>query len=182
MIQSVKFDSFDMDIKKITNSALIFVANKLLQIFGFLISIFGVLLFISLFTYSPEDPNFIFPDNTEIKNFLGFRGSYISDIFFQSIGWASYLITLTLIFTGINIFKTKNFFLLIENFFHLIFYCITSTLFLSFFLGDAFELFINGNGGFVGNYLNDTFFSNVILKNENFAFYSLIILSFLFFY
>ena len=46
-----------------------------------------------------------FPENTEIKKLLGFQGSYISDLFFQSIGLISYLIPLTLIFTGINILK-----------------------------------------------------------------------------
>ena len=54
------------------------------------------LLFIALISYSPNDPNFIFPENTEIKNLLGFQGSYISDLFFQSIGFISYLISLTL--------------------------------------------------------------------------------------
>ena len=47
-----------------------------------LISISAILLFISLLSYSPEDPNFIFPENAEIKNTLGFRGSFISDLFF----------------------------------------------------------------------------------------------------
>ena len=45
-----------------------------------------VFFLIAFFTYSPEDPNFIFPDNTEIKNFFGFRGSFVSDLFFQSVG------------------------------------------------------------------------------------------------
>ena len=181
MIQSVKCDSFAMDIKKLTNSALIFTVKKILQIFGFFITIIGILLLISLFTYSPEDPNFIFPDNTEIQNLLGFQGSYISDIFFQSVGWASYLIAITLIFTGINIFRSKEFFLIIENIFFINLYCIFSTLFLSFYYENAFELYINGNGGFVGNYLTDSFLKNLLLKNESIAFYSLIFLSILFF-
>ena len=79
------------------------------------------MLLLALITYSPEDPNFIFPDNTEIKNLLGFQGSYISDLFFQSVGLISYLISFTLIITGINIFSTKEFFLVIEN----IFFCFT---------------------------------------------------------
>ena len=52
------------------------------------------MLLASLLTYSPEDPNFIFPDNTEIKNLLGFQGSFISDLLFQSIGLISYLFQL----------------------------------------------------------------------------------------
>ena len=57
------------------------------------------ILFIALLTYSPDDPNFIFPDNIEIKNFFGFRGSFVSDLFFQSVGLTAYLISLTFIFS-----------------------------------------------------------------------------------
>ena len=64
---------------------------------------------ISLISYSPNDPNFIFPDNTEITNFLDL-GYYISDLFLQSVGLISYLISLTFIFTGISIFKIRIFF------------------------------------------------------------------------
>ena len=124
MIQSDIFDSVNMNIKKITNSAFVFIAKRLSEIFGVLISISGLLLFISLISYSPEDPNFIFPENMEIKNWLGFRGSYISDLFFQSVGLISYLFSFTLIFTGINIFSNQDFFLIIENTFYSILYLI----------------------------------------------------------
>merc|ERR1711991_472975 len=98
------------NIKKLTNSVAIFIINRLIEIFGFIISILGILLLISLISYSPSDPNFIFPENTEIENFLGFRGSYISDLFLQSVGLIAYLIPITNIFTGINIFRKKEFF------------------------------------------------------------------------
>ena len=113
MIQSDKFDSLNMNIKKTVNITLLFIAKRLTEIFGFLILSAGIILFVSLISYAPEDPNFIFPENKEIKNLLGFRGSYISDIFFQSIGLISYLISLTLIFTGINVILKKDFFLII---------------------------------------------------------------------
>ena len=109
MIQSDKFDSLNMNIKKITNITLIFIVKRLAEIFGFLVFFAGLILLVSLISHSPEDPNFIFPDNREIKNLLGVRGSYISDLFFQSIGLISYLFSITLIFTGINIFIGKNF-------------------------------------------------------------------------
>ena len=83
MIQSGIFDSSNMDIKKLTNSILIFTFKRLIEIAGICISILGILLMISLVTYSPEDPNFIFPKDTEIKNFLGFHGSYTSDFFYN---------------------------------------------------------------------------------------------------
>ena len=177
MIQSDKFDSSIMDIKKIANSALLFSIRRLIEIFGFIISSLGLLLLIALSTYSPNDPNFIFPDNSEINNLLGFYGSYVSDLFFQSIGLVSYLVPITLFFTGINIFKKKDIFLLIENIFFIILYSIFGSLFFAFFYGDVFSLFINGNGGFVGDFVSKTFIKNLISINENISFYFLIILN-----
>ena len=165
-----------MDIKKISDTALLFIAKRLTEIFGILISLLGVILLISLISYSPEDPNFIFPDNTEIKNLLGFRGSYISDFFLQSIGLISYLFTITLIFTGLNMLTSKDFFLIIENIFYSILYSIFGSLFFSYFYNSTFVLFINGNGGFVGNYLSENIFRNLISFNETIAYYLLVII------
>ncbi len=177
MIQSVKFDSLNMNIKKFANTALIFALNRVIEIFGLIIVTLGILLFISLISYSPSDPNFIFPENTEIKNLLGFQGSYVADLFFQSIGLIAFLVSLTFIFTGINIFLKKEIYLIIENTFFVVLYSISGSLFFSFFYKDTFELYINGNGGFVGTYLNQTFLENLILYNEKISFYVLILLS-----
>ncbi|WP_440672362.1 DNA translocase FtsK [Candidatus Pelagibacter sp. HIMB1715] len=165
-----------MDIKKTANLLLNFTLKRLAEISGIIIFSAGILLFIALFSYSPEDPNFIFPRDTEIKNLLGFQGSFISDLFFQSFGFIAYLISLTYIITGVNIFRLKEFFLIIENTFVAILYTFVGTLFLSYFYSDAFTLYINGNGGFVGNYFNQTFLSSIIIINEILAYYILIIL------
>ena len=181
MIQSGKFDSSNMDIKKLGNSILIFIIKRLIEIFGVLILIFGILLLISLISYSPSDPNFIFPENTKIKNILGFQGSYVSDLFFQSIGMIAYLIPVTYIFTGINIFRNKEMFLLIENSFFIILYSLIGSLFFSFYYNNTFVFYINGNGGFVGNYLNTSFVNNSILSYEIFFYYLLILFIIIFF-
>ena len=170
-----------MNIKKTANLLLNFAIKRIAEIFGIIIFGSGLLLLISLLSYSPDDPNFIFPDNTQIKNLLGFQGSFISDIFFQSVGLVSYLISLTFLITGINIFRTKDFFLFIENIFFVILYSIFGTLFLTHFYSDIFTLYINGNGGFVGNYLNQTFLNSLILLNENIFFYLLILFTIIIF-
>tara|TARA_Y100000591_G_scaffold301958_1_gene296626 strand:- start:150 stop:2228 length:2079 start_codon:yes stop_codon:yes gene_type:complete len=170
-----------MNIKKIANLLINFTLNRLAEIFGIVVSCAGILLFLSLLTYSPEDPNFIFPENTKIKNILGFQGSFISDLFFQSLGLISYIFSLTLIFSGINIFRFKEFFLIIENIFFSIIYSLLGTLFFAHFYTNAFDLYINGNGGFVGNYLSKTFLQSFILINETIFYYALIILIFIFF-
>jgi DNA segregation ATPase FtsK/SpoIIIE, S-DNA-T family len=171
MIQSGKFDSSNMNIKNLANSVLFFVIKRLIEITGILVSCLGILLFIALISYSPEDPNFIFPDNTKIKNILGFRGSYISDIFLQSVGLISYLISITYIFTGIQIFKKKQIFLIIENTFFIILYSIVGSLFFEFYYKDTFSLYINGNGGFIGSYFNQFFDTNIISAHKNFFYF-----------
>jgi len=166
-----------MDIKKTASLLINFTIKRLAEIFGILIFVAGLLLFLSLLTYSPQDPNFIFPENTEIKNILGFEGSFVADLFFQSIGLISYMFSITLIITGINIFRIKEFFLVIENIFFAIIYSIFGTLFLAHFYFEGFSLYINGNGGFVGNYFNQTFLNLLILSNEIIFYYFLIFLN-----
>ena len=172
-----------MNIKKIASNTLQFAINRLIEILGISILIVGLLLLIALISYSPNDPNFIFPENTKIDNLLGFQGSYISDLFFQSIGLISYLISLTLICTGINIFRSKDLFLLIENIFFSVLYSLFGSLFFSYFYKSAFTLYINGNGGFIGNYLNQSFLNNLITLQTDIAYFFLtflIVLLFLF--
>jgi S-DNA-T family DNA segregation ATPase FtsK/SpoIIIE len=133
-----------MDIKKTANLLLNFAINRLAEIFGILISLAGVLLFLALITYSPNDPNFIFPENTKIENLIGYQGSFVSDLFFQSVGLTAYLIPLTLFFTGINIVRSKEFFLFIENNFYTILYIIFGTLFLGHYYSDTYSFYIKG--------------------------------------
>mgnify|MGYP003966907325 FL=1 len=165
-----------MNIKKTANLLLNFATKRLAEIFGIITFISGTMLLVALITYSPEDPNFIFPENTEINNLLGFQGSYVSDLLFQSVGIIAYLISFTLMITGINIFRIKEFFLIIENIFFTTLYCIFGTLFLTFFYSKGFALYINGNGGFIGNYLNQTFLNSLIQINESIFYYILILL------
>ena len=75
-----------MNIKKTSNLLFNFAIKRLVEAFGVSISLVGAMLFLSLMTYSPNDPNFIFPKSTEIANLMGFHGSFISDLFFQSVG------------------------------------------------------------------------------------------------
>jgi len=182
MIQSGKFDSLKMDIKKLANTSLIFLINRLKEILGILISLLGIFLLIALISYSPSDPNFIFSDNTEIKNLLGFQGSYVSDFFLQSFGLISFLIPITYFFSGIKIFKDKEIFILIENTFYVILYLILGSLFFAYFYKDAFSLYINGNGGFVGVYLSKIFLKLNVIPYENIIYYIFSLLIILFFF
>ena len=181
MIQSGKFDSSDMDIKKLSNTALTFITNRLIEIFGICVLLTGVLILISLISYSPDDPNFIFPENTIIKNILGYQGSVTSDFIFQSVGLIGYFLPITYIFTGLSIFRKKEILVVIENTFFVTIYAMFGSLFLSKFYSENFTLYINGSGGFVGNYLSENFFVSLLNRYEDFSYYLLLLLTLLFF-
>ena len=166
-----------MNIKKTANLVLNFAIKRIAEIFGIIIFVSGILLFASLISYSPDDPNFIFPENTQIKNLLGFQGSFISDLFFQAVGLIAYLISITFLITGINIFNSKEFFLFIENIFFVVLYAIFGTLLLAHYYSDTFNVYINGNGGFVGNYLKQTFLGSLLISNEKIFHYILLLVT-----
>ena len=165
-----------MEIKKLANNVLNFSINRVIEIIGIVILIISSLLLVALVSFSPDDPNFIFPENTQIKNLLGFRGSFIADLFFQSFGLISLLIPLTLFFTAIRLIVDKKIFLIIKSFFYTVLYIIIGSLFFSFFYPNAFELYINGNGGFIGTYLETTFLNSIVSVNSQIFYYLLIII------
>ena len=167
-----------MKLKILANNTLNFGVNRVIEIVGLAIVITGILLLASLITFSPDDPNFIFPNDTIIKNILGFRGSFTADIFFQTLGMIALLIPFSLIISGINIIINKKIFLTIESIFYTILYSLFGSLFFSFFYPTAFKLYISGNGGFIGKYLNTTFLNSIISINPQ-IFYFILILSIL---
>ena len=175
MIQSYKIDSLKMDIKNLSKKTLDFTIKRVAEIIGIFLIVISILLFLALFSYSPEDPNFIFTENTSVKNLLGFKGSYVSDLFFQSIGLVSFFISFTIFFTGVNLIKNKKFLIIIENIFYLIVYSVLGSLFFNTFYPNSFWLSINGNGGFVGNFLQNTFLLNLINLNKDISYYILLI-------
>ena len=163
-----------MEFKKLANNTINFGINRIIETAGIALVIIGLLLLLSLATFSPDDPNFIFPDNTEIKNLLGFNGSYTADLFFQTFGLIALLIPFTLIFSGINIVLNKKIFLIFESIFYSVLYSSFGSLFFSFFYPTAFNLYINGNGGFIGKYLETTFLTSLININSQISYYLLI--------
>jgi DNA segregation ATPase FtsK/SpoIIIE, S-DNA-T family len=170
-----------MEFKKIANNTINFGINRIIEIAGITLFIIGLFLIVSLVTFSPDDPNFIFPDNTEIKNLLGFNGSYTADLFFQTFGLIALLIPFTLIFSGINIALNKKIFSIFKSIFYSVFYTLFGSLFFSFFYPSAFNLYINGNGGFIGKYLESTFLVSLVNVNSQISYYFLILVILIFF-
>ena len=99
-----------------------FVRNRLVEFLGVVLVFISIFLLASIASYSPSDPNFIYtPENTEIKNVMGFYGSVISDFLLQSIGLVSFLIIFNLFYWGFKIIKEKK----IDNFISRIIFCKT---------------------------------------------------------
>ena len=153
-----------------------FCIKRLAELVALSLITVSILLLISLLSYSPEDPNFIFSENITIKNLMGSKGSYVSDLFFQSFGLISILIPITYFFTGINILISKTFLILIENTFFVVLYIFCGCLFFSAFYEESFWLVINGNNGFLGNLFQNNFILGVVNSNKEISYYLLIIL------
>ncbi len=165
-----------MEFKNIAKNSFDFIVNRLIELLGLCVTLVGFFLFLSLVSYSPEDPNFIFTEEKEIQNILGVKGSLVSDIFFQSIGLNSILVAITIFVTGINVLRNKKTIILIENLFFTVLYCLCGSLFFSFFYSESFWLSINGNGGFVGKFLENSFLVSAINFYPNANFYILIVI------
>ena len=170
-----------MIIKNYINKISDFIIKRLAELLGIFLVTSSILLFISLISYSPEDPNFIFPENQNIKNILGFRGSFIADIFFQSIGIISLLIPFSLLFTGLTITINKKLIIIIENIFFIILYTIAASFFFGIFYKDTYWLIINGNNGFVGDLMSETVIADLLNINKTVSYYLLIFIISLFF-
>ena len=177
MIQSDKLDSKKiMEIKNYLSKTLDFIIKRLIEILGIIFVIIGILLFLALVSYSADDPNFIYSNDKIINNLLGFKGSVISDFFLQSIGLVSFLFAISIFFTGTNVIIKKKPLVILENFFFIIIYSLFGSLFLNFYYKASFWLPVNGNGGFVGEMLSNSFFLYLVKLNEQIAFYILIVL------
>ncbi len=136
-----------MKIKNFVDKTSNFLIKRLSELVGIILLVSSTLLLISLVSYSPEDPNFIFPENAKINNLLGAKGSYASDIFYQSIGLISLLVPISFIFISLSVIIEKKIIHIIESLFFIILYSITGALFFTVFHTETYWLTINGNSG-----------------------------------
>ncbi len=158
-----------------------FLIKRVTELISLMLMISSFSILISLFSYSPNDPNFIIDNTSEIQNFLGYRGSIVSDFLFQSVGLVAYLVPFTLFFSSLNMLIYKKQIVIIDSLFFCILYIVFGSLFLSYFKDQSFFLVINGNGGFVGSFIKNTFLSSILEINISISYYFLILLTILFF-
>jgi len=159
-----------------------FLKNRLIEVFGLLLTLVSIFLLIAIISYSPADPNFIYnPENYNIKNWGGFYGSVISDFLLQSIGLVSFFLVLNFFYWGLKLITEK----IIKNFIPKIFltlsYIIIGTTFVNIFYNDSFWLIDNGNGGFIGRIVKENIYNFINFNENEYLFFSLLLLSVIFF-
>ena len=77
-------------------------SRRLSELIGLLTGVVGLLIFLSLASYLPEDPSL----NTAVAsgalphNWIGPVGAFVEDALFQGFGWVAYLIPLALLLMG----------------------------------------------------------------------------------
>ena len=104
-----------MNIKPLIQNISNFLFDRLVQLIGIVLTFLSIFILLALFTYSAEDPNFVFSNNNEINNIFGFQGSVVSDFLLQTMGLVSFLFSITLFITGVNVIQSCILFL--EQFF-----------------------------------------------------------------
>ncbi|HEY6926647.1 MAG TPA: DNA translocase FtsK 4TM domain-containing protein, partial [Steroidobacteraceae bacterium] len=86
------------------------LGHRLAELAGFLVSVLGLLILLSLISYQPWDPSL----NTtsagpSASNWIGLWGSYSADALFQALGWAAYVLPLVLFVVGIQMLRARAF-------------------------------------------------------------------------
>ena len=78
----------------------------LLKVFlGAFLVIFSIFLFVSIYTYNPNDPGIgRLVARSEVTNFFGFWGAVVSSIFLALFGKASFILFIFLSYLGVFIF------------------------------------------------------------------------------
>ncbi len=163
-----------MEISSFFKKIFHFIYKRVIELLALSLLFLAITLIFALFSYSATDPNFIFPDNTEISNWVGFRGSVVSDILLQSVGIISFLIPISYLFNSLIIFNEKKLKKLLDCTFYIILYSISGSLFFNLYFNNSFWLPINGHGGFVGEYLGKISLVESIRFKNNFLYYFLI--------
>ena len=158
------------------------IKNRLIELLGISLILVSIFLLLSIVSYSPSDPNFIYtPENTEIKNIGGFYGSVISDFLLQSLGLISIFLAFNLFYWGLKLTTQKTISNFITKIFFIFIYIVFGTVVFSIFYNDSFWLVDNGNGGFVGRTINKNIYYFTPLIENQYVIYSLVLLTIIFF-
>jgi S-DNA-T family DNA segregation ATPase FtsK/SpoIIIE len=89
-----------------------FLRHRLLELVGFMLFLLGGFVFLALITYNQQDPSLNTLATMLPKNFCGSLGAYLSDFFFQAVGFTSYMVSFVLFSWGLSFMIKKELLLL----------------------------------------------------------------------
>ena len=164
--------------KKITD----FLKKRTIELAGLILILTALLLIISFFSYSPNDPTFIHGSiNVPINNLLGIYGGIVADFLLQSFGLVAFVIVVTIIIWGVNLIINKEVKKILFKIFYLILSLIFTCIFVYILFNNSFWLIDNGNSGFVGNILYNSILNFLPNINTDYIIFLCIVLSIIFF-
>ena len=164
--------------RNITN----FLKKRAIELIGIVTIFTALLLAISFFTYSPDDPTFIYgPQNVIINNLLGIYGGLVADFLLQSFGLAAFLFLITITIWGISLIVKKEIKKIQFKILYLILYHIFTCVFIYILFNNSFWLIDHGNSGFVGQMFYNWFVNFLPNINNEYIVFICIVLSLIFF-
>ena len=165
--------------KKITD----FLKKRTIELLGLVLIFSTLLLAISFFSYSPNDPTFIHgSQNVVINNLLGIYGGLVADFLLQSFGLGAFLFLITIAIWGISLIFKKKIKKIQFKIFYLILCLIFTSIFVHMVFNNSFWLIYNGNSGFVGQVLYDLISNFLENIDKEYIVFICIILSIIFFF
>jgi S-DNA-T family DNA segregation ATPase FtsK/SpoIIIE len=155
-----------------------FLKNRAIELIGLILIFIVLLLTVSFFSYSPNDPTIIYGTSTiKINNLLGIYGGIVADFLLQSLGLTSFLILVTIASWGINLIIKKELKKLEFKLFYLFLYILFTCILIYLTYNDSFWLIDNGNSGFAGQILHNKVTNIFPLINHDYSIFILILLS-----
>src|SRR5437899_599134 len=85
-----------------------FLRRRMMELVGVGIAVAGVLLLMSVFTFSAADPSLNHATGTPPNNPMGMPGAYISDLLLQTFGLSIVLVPVALITWGVRLVRTHH--------------------------------------------------------------------------
>ena len=154
-----------------------FIKRRLIEFFGLILITFFFLYTFALVNYSAEGSTLIYKaDNSATPSIFYYYSNVVADFFLQSFGLISFLIGISIFSWGINLIIGKKIPNILSGFFYIVTYIFFGCLFVYSGYNNSFWLSANGNGGFVGKFIFNSFFKSLIIFDEKISYYLLIVI------
>ncbi|MCM8763042.1 MAG: DNA translocase FtsK 4TM domain-containing protein, partial [Candidatus Omnitrophica bacterium] len=134
------------------------------EIYAVVLFALGVILLLSLASYTPLDLSFYSSHpNLPVKNLVRGFGAHLSGILIFFFGWGSYLFCLLLFYTSIRLFRQEEIDFRLPQFIGLVFFLLSTSSLLSMLgsSGEHYRFMRGGYFGFILSHFITTYFGNL---------------------